>query len=329
MRTSPFAAATDAGGSAPDPPRSPFALGARDWARALKAAGKEFVADDCVGLAKQVAFSSLLAFFPGVILAVGLLGLLGPGAYDSLTNLLGTVAPKAVLNAISLAKSSSTGTTAGSAIAFAIGTVGAIWAASGSTGAVIKAVNRAADLEETRPFWKVRLLALALVGLAGAVTVTVFVLIVFGRPLGDAIARRAGLGHAFTLTWNIARWPIAFTGILVFTGIVYTLAPNRRPPNWRWVAPGSFLGSGLWLALSGLFALYTSFSGSYDRTYGSLAGAIVLLLWLNYSSFALLLGAELNAVLEQTVKRRGTTPSAPESRPSGTGRRRASASAAR
>ena len=295
MRASPSSAAADRD----QPAKSPYQLRGRQWLSAVKAAGKEFLADDCMGLAQEIAFSSLLAFFPSLILVIGLLGLLGSGAYESLIHLLGTVSPKAVLDAIKLAKESSAHNSAGSAIAFFVGTVGALWAASGATGSVIKAVNRASDLEETRPWWKVRLLAIALVLLAGLVTATVFVLIVFGGPLGDAVARRAALGGAFTLVWNIVRWPIAFGGILLFFAIVYWLAPNRTPRNWRWVTPGSLVGALLWLALSGLFSLYTSFSSSYDRTYGSLAGAIVLLLWLNYSAVALLFGAELNAGVER------------------------------
>ncbi|HZO63019.1 MAG TPA: YihY/virulence factor BrkB family protein [Gaiellaceae bacterium] len=300
MRVSPFSAATE---RSPAPDSSPYRLRRGEWLSALKAAGKGFLADDCMGLAQEIAFSSLLAFFPSVILVVGLLGLIGPGAYESLTQLLGSVAPKAVLDAIDLAKQSSADNRAGSAIAFAIGTIGALWAASGATGSVIKAVNRASDLEETRPWWKVRLYALALVVLAGLVTAVVFVLIVFGGPLGDAIANRADLGGAFTTVWNVLRWPIAFAGILIFFAIVYYLGPNREPRNWRWVTPGSALGGVSWLAVSGLFSLYTSFSHSYDRTYGSLAGAIVLLLWLNYSAIALLFGAELNAELERRPRR--------------------------
>jgi membrane protein len=243
---------------------------------------------------------------------IGLLGLLGSGAYDSLIHLLGSVAPKGVLDAIDLAKQSSAGNHAGSAIALFIGVVGALWAASGATASIIKAVNRAEDLEETRPFWKVRLLALALVMLVGLVTATLFVLIIFGGPLGNAVANRAGLGSEFTVIWNILRWPIAFAGILAFFGLVYWLAPNRSPRNWKWLTPGSILGAVLWLALSALFALYTSFSSSYDRTYGSLAGAIILLLWLNYSAVALLIGAELNAELGRRAsgraRSRGTRP---------------------
>ena len=123
-----------------------------------------------------------------------------------------------------------------------------------------------------------------------------FVLIVFGAPLGEAIARRAGLGDAFLTAWSVARWPIAFAGILLFFGTAYRLAP-ARPTSWRGVGTGALVGSLLWLGLSGLFSLYTSFSSSYDRTYGSLAGAVVLLLWLNYSALAVLFGAELNAEL--------------------------------
>ena len=181
-----------------------------------------------------------------------------------------------------------------------------------SAASIIKAVNRAEDLEESRPFWKVRLLALALVMLTGLVSAILFLLIIFGGPIGEAVAKRADLGSEFTVLWDILRWPIAFAGILAFFAIVYWLAPNRSPRNWKWLTPGSILGAVLWLALSGLFALYTSFSSSYDRTYGSLAGAIILLLWLNYSAVALLMGAELNAELDRRAsgraKSRGTRP---------------------
>jgi membrane protein len=281
---------------------SPLRLRAGEWLEILEGTGKAFLADDCMGLAQQIAFTSLLAFFPAAILVIGLLGLI-PGAYDSLVNLLGTVAPQAVLNAIDVARQSSAGRGVGSGLAVAAGTVGALWAATGAMGSVIKAVNRAHDVRETRPLWRVRLLALELVFAAALVLTLVFVLIVFGGPLGDAVARRAGLGHEFAILWGVARWPIAFAGILLFLGLVYYLAPAEQPTSRRLITPGCLVGAFLWLAISGLFALYTTFSSSYDRTYGSLAGAIVLLLWLNYSAVALLLGAELNAELGRRSRR--------------------------
>jgi membrane protein len=278
-------------------PPGPHRLSAREWAAALKRSGKDFLADDCLGLAQQVAFSSLLAFFPAVILLVGLLGLIG--AYEDLKEFLGTVAPGAVIDAIELAQETAAGNKSGSTIAVVIGLFLAVWAASGAMNAMIKAVNRAYERVETRPFWKVRLYAIGLVAATGITTASLFLLIVFGGPLGEAIADQANLGGAWDWIWGIFRWPLAFFGILFFFALVYYLAPNVDQRNWRWITPGSLVGAVLWLVLSGLFSLYTSFSDSYDRTYGSLAGGIILLLWLYYSAVAVLFGAELNAELDR------------------------------
>jgi membrane protein len=294
--------ATDAASEKPKTapaPRSPLQLSGSEWVDVLKRAAKQFMADDAMGLAQQVAFSSLLAFLPTVILLIGLLGLFGTGAFDSLERFVASVAPNGVLDMIDLAKKDAAQNKSGSAIAFVIGTFGAVWAASGAMGALIKAVNRAYDRLETRPFWKVRLTAIVLVVATGLVTAGMFLLIVFGGSLGDAIARRTPLGGGFTLFWNIARWPIAFVAVLLFFALVYYLAPNKDQRDWKWISPGSFFGSLMWLVLSALFALYTSFSGSYAKTYGSIAGAIILLLWLNYSAWAILFGAELNAELDR------------------------------
>ena len=262
-------------------------------------AGKQFIADDCMGLAQQVAFSALLAFLPTVVLLIGLLGLFGTGAFNEVERFVGSVAPTGVTDVIDLAKKDAADNKQGSAIAFAVGTIVAIWAASGAMGAVIKAVNRAYNRIETRPFWKLRLIAIVLVFATGLTTAGMFLLIVFGGSLGDAVVARTGLGDTFKLIWSIARWPIAFVAVLLFFAFVYHLAPNIEQRGWRWRSPGSLVGALMWLVLSGLFALYTSYSGSYARTYGSIAGAIVLLLWLNYSSWAILFGAELNAELDR------------------------------
>ena len=278
-------------------PSGPHRLGFGEWIQVFKRTGKEFLADDCMGMAQAVAYNSLLAFFPAVILLIGFLGLID--AYDELQTFLGPIAPGNVLDLIEHVKDSAGD--GGSGLAFVLGLLGAIWAASGAMNAIVKAVNRAYDLLETRPFWKVRLIAIVLVVLSGFVTAGMFLLIVFGGPLGEAIADKAKLGGAFDLVWGIFRWPLAFVTILLFFAIIYYLAPNRTQRNWKWVSPGSLVGGVLWLALSGLFALYTSLSGSYNETYGAVAGAIVLLLWLNYTAWAILFGAELNAELDHQV----------------------------
>jgi membrane protein len=277
-------------------PSGPHRLSAREWIDVLKRTFKEFLADDAMGLAQQIAYSSLLAFFPSVVLLVGLLGLID--AYDDLQQFLAPVAPPAVIDLLEQLQASSSQKGA-SVIAIVFGAAGAVWAASGAMNTIVKSINRAYSRMETRPFWKLRLTSILLVLASGLTLAGLLLVIVVGGPLGEAIAEKAGLGGAFEWAWNILRWPLAFVWIVLFFELVYYLAPNAEVRDWRWVTPGSLLGALLWLALSGLFALYTGFAESYNETYGTLAGGIILLLWLNYSAFALLFGAELNAELDR------------------------------
>ena len=248
-----------------------------------------------MGLSQQIAYSSLLAFFPAMAFLVGALGLFH--LFDDVKRLLDPIAPNGVIKFISSLQRDSGGGT--SAAAFVIGFFGAVWAASGAMGSVIKAVNRANERQETRPFWKVRAIAILLVVTTGITTAGVFLLIVVGGSLGDAIAKKAHLGGAFDWTWAVLRWPVAFCAILLFFGLVYYLAPNKEQRGWKWITPGSLVGGILWLALYGLFALYVTFAGNYTKTYGTIASGVILLLWLNYSAFALLYGAELNSELDR------------------------------
>jgi membrane protein len=287
--------ATDGDARIGHAPSGPERLSARDWLDAFKRTGKQFMADDCMGLSQQVAYSSLLAFFPAMIALIALLDLVG--AFDALQSFLNPVAPESVTSIIQqLQKDSTNG---GSVVLIVFGVFGAVWAGSGAMSSVVKAVNRAYDKLETRPFWKVRLISVVLVLASGFVLAGTLLMIVLGGKLGDAIAKKASLGGAFSWIWNLARWPMAFVIVLLLFALVYYLAPNAEQRNWKWITPGSLVGGLGWIALSGLFALYTAFSSSYSRTYGSLAAGIVLLLWLNYSAWALLFGAELNSELDR------------------------------
>jgi membrane protein len=276
-------------------PSEPQQLSRGEWLAGAKRAGSSFLADDCMGLAQQIAYSWMLAFFPAVAFFLGLLGVLH--LYDQLQSFLAPISPHGVIRFIQGLQKDSKG--GASVTALVLGGAGAVWAASGAMGTVIKAVNRAYDRMETRPFWKTRLLAIVLVLLSSATILVLAVLIVFGGPIGHAIADKAGLGGAFTVVWSLARWPIAFVAVLLLFGLIYYYAPNADHRRWQWVTPGSFVGALLWLALSGLFTLYVTFAGSYSKTYGSLAAGVILMLWLNYSAWAILFGAELNAQLER------------------------------
>jgi membrane protein len=277
------------------PPSSPARLSRGEWLAALKQSFARFMRDDCMGLSQQIAYSSLLAFFPALAFLVGALGLFN--LFDNLESLLAPIAPNGVIKFISSLQQDS-GTSA-SSVAFVLGFFGAVWAASGAMSTIMKAMNRAYERPETRPIWHVRGTAVVLVISTGLTTAGVFLLIVLGGSLGDAIANKAHLGGVFQWTWGVLRWPVAFCAILLFFALVYYLGPNKEQRNWKWVTPGSLLGSLLWLVLSALFALYVTFAGNYTKTYGTLATGIILLLWLNYSAFALLYGAELNSELER------------------------------
>jgi membrane protein len=287
--------ATEQRGKVGHAPSSPERLSKGQWVSALKRSFSEFMRDDCMGLAQQIAYSSLLAFFPAMAFLVGALGIFN--LYDDVIALLDPIAPQGVIDFIStLQQDSGNGA---SAAAFVIGLFGAVWAASGAMGSIIKALNRAYERQETRPFWRVRGIAIILVVATGITTAGVFLLIILGGALGDAIAHKAHLGGVWDWIWAVVRWPVAFLAILLFFALVYYLGPNKDQRSWKWVTPGSLVGSALWLALSGLFALYVTFAGNYTKTYGTLATGIILLLWLNYSAFALLYGAELNSELDR------------------------------
>jgi membrane protein len=281
-------------------PSNPARLDRREWIAVGKRTLAAFMRDDCMGLSQEIAYGALLAFFPAIAALLGLLGLLH--LYGQVQALLASVAPHGVIQFIAGLQKDSKGSA--SVVALVLGLAGATWAASGAMSTVIKAVNRASDVEETRPFWRIRLIAIELVVATTVAAIGVLVLIVFGAPLGQAVANKAHLGGAFTLLWAILRWPTTFAAILISFSLVYYLAPNKEPRSRKWVTPGSLVGGLLWLALSGLFALYATFAGSYSRTYGTLASGIILLLWLNYSAWSLLLGAELNAELDRRAAAR-------------------------
>jgi membrane protein len=203
------------------------------WPATFKRAGKRFLADDCTGLAQEVAYSSLLAFFPAVVALVGLLDLLH--AYGALDSFLSPVAPRAVT---SLVRTFEADSGSGSGLALALGLLGAIWAASGAMGTVVKSINRAYGCEETRPLWKKRLVAIVLVLATAIVTVGTMVVIVFGGTLGNAVARRAGLGSPFRWAWGFARWPLGLLLVLALLALIYEVGPTAAPATGGGSRPG-------------------------------------------------------------------------------------------
>jgi len=179
-----------------------------------------------------------------------------------------------------------------------VGLVGTIWAASGALGALMKAMNRMYDVQETRPFWKRTGVALALTLLGGLFFVAAFVLAVAGRAIADAIVDAAGLGSVAEAGVTALGYVLALMSLMVATAFLYWAAPNVRLP-FRWVSPGAVLFAVGWLVATTAFTLYVSNFGSYNATYGTLGGVVILLVWFYLTSYILLAGAELNALLAQ------------------------------
>ena len=275
----------------------PTEIPRRGWIQVVKRAWKEAKSDQVPLLAAGVAFYSFLALFPAMIAAVMLYGLVRDPAdvqrqVDELSATLPSDAASLLttqLEALTTTSSSSLG------LGLIISLVLALWSASGGVGNVMTAVNLAYDEEETRGFVKRKALALGLT--LGAI---VFVVVTVGM-VAVAPALLDNLVGAGPLRWalEVARWLGLLVAMSVALGVLYKLAPDRDAPKFRWVSIGSVVATVLWLLASLGFSLYVDNFGSYNKTYGALAGVVVLLLWLWITMYVVLLGAEVNAEAEQ------------------------------
>jgi membrane protein len=187
-----------------------------------------------------------------------------------------------------------------------LGVLLALWAGSNGMASVIAALNVAYDVEEWRPWWQRRLLAVLLTVAFSGLIIATLTLLVFGPKIGGMLAAWLDLGHAFAVAWNVVSVPIVILCALIGVALMYHLAPAARV-RWRWVTPGAVLALGLWFAMSYGLRLYVQYFGNYSTTYGSIGGVILLMLWLYLTSLVLLIGAELDAEIEKAARARGAT----------------------
>jgi membrane protein len=263
----------------------------------LKKAIQEFQRDDVPGLAGQLAYYLILALFPFILVLVSLMGMFSSeNLAEEVLGYFQQVMPPQVYEIIDTYTSDIISGNNPRPGLFSIGLLITIWSASGAFAALINALNKAYDVEETRPFWKVRGIAILMtLGLSVLVLVGVL-LMVAGYPIGLAVADILGLGNVFELVWGIIRWPVALLFLVTVVALLYYFAPDADQP-FRWITPGGFIGVALWVLASVGFSIYVSNFGSYDKTYGSIGAVIILLLYLYISSLVVLFGAELNATL--------------------------------
>ena len=265
------------------------------WGELVQRTYKEMNEDDVLGLAAQLAYYVLLALVPAIVAVVAIASFFPPTTLQDALNALRGIAPADVLAILDEQLRSLAGRSNGGVLTF--GFLFALWSSSAAIVAITNALNRAYDVEESRPWWKVRLVAIGLtIALAVFIVIAVF-LVMLGPTVAEQLASQMGLGRAFELGWKILQWPVVLGLIALGIAMINYFAPDVEQ-DWEWITPGAVLATILWLIASLAFKFYLTNFADYNATYGSLGGVIVLMLWFYISALAVLIGAEMNAEIE-------------------------------
>lgn len=281
-------------------PDSPADLDRRSWLYVAKKTFREFSKDQSTDLAAALTYYAVLALFPALVALVSLLGVFGqgPSTVDALLKIIDQIGPSSAVDTLrpTIERLS---TAQGAGIALIVGLAGALWSASGYVGAFGRAMNRIYEIDEGRPIWKLRPVQLLVTLFSLILVVVAATALVLTGPVAEAVGNQIGLGSTAVLIWDIAKWPVLLVIIVIIVAVLYYATPNVKQPKFRWISIGAVFAIVVWILASAAFGLYVSMFSSYDKTYGSLAGAIVFLLWLWLTNIALLFGAELDAELER------------------------------
>ncbi|WP_328419245.1 YihY/virulence factor BrkB family protein [Micromonospora sp. NBC_00389] len=281
-------------------PDSPTDLPGSGWKAALRRTVTEFQDDSLTDWAAALTYYGVLSIFPGVLVLISLLGLLGDGATEGVKDTVNQAVPEGNIQQIITDAINQAQQNGGLAsIAAIIGLLAAFWSASGYIAAFMRASNTIYDVPEGRPIWKTLPIRVGVTAVIGVLLLACAVIVVFTGRLAELVGNAVGLGETAVTVWNIAKWPVLLILVSLMFAILYWASPNARHGGFRWVSPGGVLAVVIWLVISGLFAFYVSNFGSYNKTYGALAGVIIFLVWLWLSNIAILLGAEFDAELER------------------------------
>lgn len=270
----------------------------------LKRTAQEFQEDNLSDWAATLTYYGLLALFPALIALVSIVGLVGnpQSTTNTLTDIVTKIGPDSAATTFAgpIRQVTESRSTAG--FALIAGTLVALWSASGYLGAFIRASNVIYETREGRPFWKLRplqvLLTLVIVLLLAAMAVGV----VLTGPIVSAVADPIGVSNTAVSIWNIAKWVLIALLFVLMIGLLYYASPNVKQRGFKWITPGGLVALVVWLVASGAFGLYVSQFGSYNKTYGSMAGVVIILIWMWITNLAILFGHELNAERERNVQ---------------------------
>ncbi|OFE16995.1 ribonuclease BN [Humibacillus sp. DSM 29435] len=290
---------------APDPdsnakPQSVADVKPASWKFVARKTVREFSKDECTDLAAALTYYGVLAIFPAAIALLSLVGLVGKSD-ETVTTLTGILRELGAGSAVDTLEPvlKSLSTSSGAGFALVIGIATALWSASGYVGSFGRALNRIYETGEGRPFWKLRPVMLLVTLIVVLLVALVALALVVSGPVAQSVGDAIGLGSTVVTVWNIAKWPVILVVVVVIVALLYYATPNVQQPKFRWVSLGAVVAILIWVVASAGFGFYVTNFSSYNKTYGSLAGVIVFLLWLWITNLALLFGAELDAELER------------------------------
>src|SRR6478609_7712357 len=270
------------------------------WKYIAKKTLREFTKDQCPDLAAALTYYSVLSIFPALLALVSLLGIFGQAekTTSALLEIVQGFAPAETVQAIKqpveqLSNSSAAGLT------LVLGILTALWSASGYVGAFGRAMNRIYEIDEGRPFIKLRGTMLAVTIAAVLIVLVLSAMLVLSGPVAEAVGNAIGLGGAVLTAWNILKWPVILLLVILAIAILYYATPNVKQPKFRWMSLGSAIALVIFLLASLAFAFYVANFNSYEKTYGAIGGVIISLLWLWILNMSLLFGAEFDAEMER------------------------------
>ena len=278
-------------------PDSPTQLSKPSLRHVLKRVRVEFGNDQVTDLAAALTYYGVLAVVPGLIVLLSILGLTHTNT-QTIENQVNSVVPGSAASVIQTLIKQAQNNHHGAGVAAIVGIVIALWSASGYVGAFMRAANRVYDIGEGRPIWKTAPLRLGVTLFAVVLLVLMAVIVVATGSVAKAIGNSIGVGSTAVLIWDIAKWPVLFILISALLAVLFWATPNAKQAGIKWISPGGLIATVIWLVISALFALYVTDFSSYNKTYGSLAGVVVFLVWLWLTNVSLLLGLEVNAELE-------------------------------
>ncbi len=272
----------------------------------------EFSEDNLSDWAAALTYYGLLALFPALIALVGLIGLVGDptSTTKTITQIVTKVGPSSAAQTFAGPIKSITSSKGTAGIMGIVGIVAALWSASSYVGAFMRASNVIYETPEGRPVWKLRPLQMLVTLVMLVLLVLVALALVLTGPIVTAVAGPLGIGGTAVSIWDIAKWPVLLMVVIVMIAVLFYAAPNVKLAGFKWVTPGALFALVVWLLASAAFAFYVANFSSYDKTYGTLGGLVIFLVWMWLTNTALLLGMELNAERERSRELEAGTPGA-------------------